>query len=322
MTSAVDRRGVILGAAGLALASRARAKSPPRLGVLRAYPPDDSYYPAFANALRALGHVDGTTIEILYRQVADAEALEVARALVASGVDILFAPNPHQAQAARQATRTIPIVVAAVGDAIGTGLAASLAQPGGNVTGLTALGSNLSGKRLGLIRDLLPDATRIAVLWNPGVPDKQVEWREIAPVAERLALDLVSVEVRTGADFDGALERIAAAGVQAVLALGEPLVSLHRGRVIRFAAAARLPTMFNWREAVQEGALISYGPDIADLYRRAAGYVDRILRGARPAVMPIEEPTRFDLSVNLGTARTFGITVPPSILALAESVLD
>jgi putative ABC transport system substrate-binding protein len=314
-------------AAVLVLASPAwvEAQQPkplPKIGVLRGAAPNDQLYPAFLNALRDLGYIDGKTVQIEYRQ-GDGERLgALAEELVRINVNVIFAPTPPQAQAARKITTTIPIVTAALGDPVRTGLAASLAHPGGNVTGLTALGSNLSGKRLELLKEIVPRLSRVAVLWNPAVPDKVVEWKEMEPIAKALKLELLSVEVRTPADFDGAFENIRRLHPQALIALGEPLLSTQRGRVIAFTNKSRVPAMFNWREAVEEGALIAYGPDISDLYRRAATYVDKILKGAKPGDLPIEEPARFDFVVNGRTAKMLGISLPNSILVRADKVIE
>ena len=316
----------MIGAGGFAtpLASFAQQqpKALPKIGVLRGAPSNDQLYPAFLNGLRELGYIDGKTVQIEYRHGDGEHLAEFAQELVRINVNVIFAPNPPQAQAVRKISTTIPIVTAALGDPIKTGLAASLAHPGGNVTGLTAMGSNLSGKRLELLKEMVPRLSRVAVLWNPTVPDKVVEWKEMEPVAKALKLELLSVEVRTPADFDGAFETIKRLHPQALIALGEPLMSTQRGRVIEFTNKARVPAIFNWREAVEEGALIAYGPDISDLYRRAAIYVDKILKGAKAGDLPIEEPARFDFVVNGKTAKMLGLTIPNTILVRADRVIE
>ena len=311
---------IVLGAAGIADAQQPKVL--PKIGVLRAPPASDRQFQAFLLGLRGLGYVEGENVLIEYRQ-GDGEGLgALAQDLVAKKVDVIFAPNPAQAQAARKATASIPIVVAVVGDPVRTGLAVSLARPGGNVTGLTSLGSNLSGKRLELLKEITPRLTRVAVFWNPTVPDKVVEWKEMEVPARAMKLDLLSAEVRSAADFDRAFESMKGMRPHGLIALGEPLVFGQRGRIIEFAAKARLPSVFNWREAVEEGALIAYGPDIADLYRRAAAYVDKILRGVKPGDLPIEQPVRFDFAVNLKTAKALGLTIPQSILLRADRVIE
>ena len=319
------RRFAISGAVLLAAPDIAHSqprKSTFAIGVLRAPPASDRLFLSFRLGLSELGYVEGKKVQIEYRQ-GDGDKLEaLAHDLVAQRVDVIFAPTPQHAQAARKATGSIPIIVAAVGDPVRTGLAASLARPGGNVTGLTALGSNLSGKRLELLKEIAPRLSRVAVLWNPTVPDKVVEWKEMEAPARAMKLELLSIEVRSAAEFERAFERMAVLKPEGLIALGEPLVFGQRGRIIEFAAKARLPTIFNWREAAEEGALIAYGPDIADLYRRAALYVDKILRGAKPGELPIEEPVRFDFLVNLKTAKSLGLTIPPSLLVRADRVIE
>ncbi|HUQ74580.1 MAG TPA: ABC transporter substrate-binding protein [Burkholderiales bacterium] len=318
------RRFALAAAALLAAGGRVGAQPAkiPRIGVLRTAPRGDRQFQGFLLGLRELGHVEGKTIAIDYRQGEAAKLDTLARDLVAQRVDLIFAPTPPDAQAAKRATDAIPIVIAVVGDVIGTGLAASLARPGGNVTGLTALGSNLSGKRLELLKEIKPGLSRVAVLWNPGIPDKVIEWKEIQGPANAMKLELLSVEVRSPQDFEPAFEALRGLRPDGLIALGEPLVFVQRRRIADFALQGRVATVFNWREAVEDGALIAYGPDIADLYRRAALYVDKILRGAKPGDLPIEEPTRFDFVVNLKTARALGLTIPQTLLARADKVIE
>jgi putative tryptophan/tyrosine transport system substrate-binding protein len=318
------RRFALAGAFSLVAggAVRAQPARPSRIGVLRTAPPGDRQFQGFLLGLRELGYVEGKTVAIDYRQGDTAKLDALARDLVAQRVDLIFAPTPQDAQAARRSTDSIPIVVAVVGDVIGTGLAASLARPGGNVTGLTALGSNLSGKRLELLKEIKPALSKVAVVWNPGVPDKVIEWKEIQPAARAMKLELLSVEVRAPQDFEHAFDNLRGLRPDGLIALGEPLVFVQRRRIVEFAAQARLPSMFNWREAAEDGALVAYGPDIADLYRRAAAYVDKILRGAKPGDLPIEEPVRFDFVVNLKTARALGLAIPPSLLLRADRVIE
>lgn len=311
---------------GLALAlGEAAAQQPravPRIGVLRQPPPSDPQYQAFLLGLRELGYIEGKTVLIDYRYGDLDRFPEFADDLVRSNANVIFAPNPQGAQAARKVTAVIPIVFAVVGDPVTAGLAASLARPGGNVTGLTALGSGLGGKRLSLLKEILPRLSRVAVLWNPAIPDKVIEWKEMQGPARAMKIELQSIEVRAPADFDQAFESARRVRAEALMALGEPLVFSQRGRVIEFTAQARLPAIFAWRETVEAGALISYGPDISDLYRRAATYVDKILRGAKPGDLPIEEPARFDFAVNLKTAKALGVTIPQSVLVRADRVIE
>jgi putative ABC transport system substrate-binding protein len=322
----ITRRGFIVVSGGLLFtlgeAGAQQAKTIPKIGVLRPPPPTDPQYQSFLLGLRELGYVEGKTVLIEYRYGESARFADMAEELVRLNVNVIFAPNPQGAQAARKATATIPIVTAVIGDPVKAGLAASLAHPGGNVTGLTALGSNLSGKRVELLKEIVPRLSRVAVLWNPAVPDKVIEWKEMEGPARALKIELLSVEVRAPAEFDQAFENAKRMRPEALIALGEPLVFSQMKRVIDFVTQARLPAICNWREWVEAGLLIAYGPDITDLYHRAAIYVDKILRGAKAGDLPIEEPARFDFAINLKTAKALGITIPNSILLRADKVIE
>jgi putative ABC transport system substrate-binding protein len=250
------------------------------------------------------------------------ELERLARELVQQRVAVIFAPNPLGALMARRATRSVPIVFAVVGDPVGNGLVASLARPGGNATGMSALGSELGGKRLELLKEIVPGLSRVAVIWNPSVPDKVLEWSQSEGPARALGIGLQSLEVGSSADFDGAFEAIRRDIAKAILVFGEPLTFANMSRIVAFGSAARLPTMFSWREAALEGSLIAYGPSITENYRRAAEYVAKILRGAKPADLPVEQPTKFELVVNLKTAKALGITIPQSILLRADEVIE
>ena len=322
----ITRRKIViaLGAGALApLASLAQQpKTLPKIGVLRQPPPTDHQYQAFLQGLRELGYVEGKHMLIDYRHGDATQLVEMAQDMVRSNVNVIFAPNPQGVQAARKATTTIPIVVAVIGDPIASGLAASLAHPGGNVTGLTALGSNLSGKRLELLKELVPRLTRVAVIWNPTIPDKVIEWKEMVAPARALKIELLSVEVHAATDFEQAIESVRRLRAEAIIGLPDPLVFANKGRIIEFATRARLPSIFAWSEAVEGGALIAYGPNIVDLYRRSATYIVKILKGAKPGDLPIEEPSRFDFAVNMKTAKALGVAVPNSILVRAEKIIE
>ncbi len=323
----IDRRAFIgtltggLLAAPLAAGAQ-QASRIPRIGVLRSGPPSDAGYQGFALGLKELGYVEGKNVVIEYRGGELTQLPVLATELVGLKVDVIFAPTPPAAMAARQATATIPIVFAVVGDPVRTGLVASLARPDGNVTGLTALGSDLGGKRLDLLKELSASLRRVAVLWNPSVPDKVIEWEQMQAPAHALGLQLESIEARTPGDVDGALKSVARARPEGVIILGEPLMYANRTRVAEFANANRIPAIFNWREAATAGGLISYGPNIADNNRRAATYVDKILKGAKPADLPVEQPTKFELVINLKTAKALGLTIPPSLLLRADEVIE
>jgi putative ABC transport system substrate-binding protein len=299
-----------------------RTSAVPKIGVIRTPPSSDAPYRAFLQGLGELGYVEGKTILIEYRWGEPRQYPEFARELIRANVDIIFAPNPQGIQAARQATSTIPIVFAVGGDPVRTGVAASLARPGGNATGLTALGSDLGGKRLELLKEIVPALSRVAVLWNPAVPDKQVELAQMEAPARKMGLQLQSAEARGPEEFERAFTSILNGRAQAMITLGEPLMYGHRALLLEFVAKNRMPAIFNWRDFVEAGALIGYGPSISDLYRRAATYVHKILKGAKPGELPIEEPKTFELVINLRTAKALGLTIPSSVLVRADHIIE
>jgi len=279
---------------------------------------------AFLAGLRNAGWIAGRNATIEYRHAAGdpARLSKLAHDLVALKVDVIVAAGTQAIQAARQATTTIPIVMAISSDPLGSGLVASLARPGGNVTGLTHLNIDVSGKRLQLLHEAVPGARRVAVLWNSGHPVKPREWQATGEAAQRLGVNLWSVEVKRATDLDRAFEAIAGEKIDALLVLEDPLLLAHRQRIAEFTLRRRLPSMFEPREFVEAGGLMSYGPIFADLYRRAAIYVDKILKGTKPADLPIEQPTRFELVINMKTAKALGLTIPPSVVLRADHVIE
>ena len=277
---------------------------------------------AFRQGLAELGYVEGGNVVIEWRF---AERSEDVPALAAELVRLpveLIVTQGGTVNAARDATAMIPIVVATSGDPVAQGLASSLAHPGGNITGLTTLAPTLGRKRLELLKDTAPEAARVAVLWNPGNAIKVLEFKQAQAAATALGLTLESLEVRGADDFDNAFDTATARRFDGLDVLSEGLISANIARILDFALGNRLPSVFEQGEFVAGGGLISYGPNTPDLWRRAAVYVDKILRGAKPADLPIEQPTRFDFAVNLKTARALGITVPPTVLAQATEVLQ
>jgi ABC-type uncharacterized transport system substrate-binding protein len=282
---------------------------------------------AFREGLGDLGYVEGQNIVIEYRSAEGRieRFADLARELVALKVELIVAGATPTARGARQATATLPIVAFAMGDPVGDGLVASLARPGGNVTGSTFLGPQLVPKRLELLKTLLPRASRIAVLWHPGAfSDRTMGemWKETEAAAQTLGVHLQRAEVRAAADIEGAFSRMAAERADAVLVFPSTLLFNERARLVAFAARHRLPAMFNAREFVERGGLIGYGASLADLIRRSAIYVDKILKGAKPADLPVEQPTKFELTVNLKTAKALGLTVPRSLLVRADHVIE
>jgi putative ABC transport system substrate-binding protein len=283
------------------------------------------YIEAFRQKLRDLGHVDGENIVIEYRwaEGQDDRLPNLATELVRLMPDIIVTTGTPSTLAAMQATKTIPIVMASAGDPVGAGLVASLARPGGNVTGFTILGPELEGKRLELLKQAVPELSRVAVLWNPSNPAivSYFETIKNAGRALRISLDPVA-EVRRADELDSAFFAIASARPHALAVLADRFLLAHRKQIVEFAAAKRLPGMYPYREYVDAGGLMSYAPSNIELFRGAATYVDKILKGAKPGDLPVQEPTKFELIVNLKNAKVIGIDVPTSVLLRADEVIE
>jgi putative ABC transport system substrate-binding protein len=249
----------------------------------------------------------------------------LASELVDLKPDVIIASNTVAARAAQQATTTIPIVVPVMGDPVSDGLVASLARPGGNITGLTFLGPQLVPKRLGLLKEAIPAMSRLAVLWHPGAYGERTMndmMSEAVAAAGSLGLSLQLVEVQSPDDFDRAFSRIATERAEALVVFPSSMLFTERRRIVELAARFELPLMSVSKEFVQIGGLMSYGPDITNFNRLGAAYVDKILRGAKPADLPVEQPTKFELAINLRTARALGLTLPPTLLARADEVIE
>jgi len=246
---------------------------------------------------------------------------DLAADLVRLKVDVIVTGSTPGARAAKQATTKIPIIAVVVGDPVGTGLVASLARPGGNLTGLSDITVDLSAKRLELLKEVAPTASRVAVLWNPTHPTNPLQLRETQVAAQALGLTLQPVVVGSSDELERAFAAMMRERASALLVLAETLTLLHRRRLADLAAKNRLPAMYPFREQAEAGGLMSYGPSIPDMYRRAAVYVDKILKGAKPADLPVEQPTRFELVINLKTAKALRLTIPPSVLIRAEEVI-
>ena len=299
-----------------------------RIGYLAANLAASPHLPeAFRQGLRDLGYVEGRNVVIEYR---DAEGKPerlpaLAAELVALKVDVIVAAGTPPALAAKQATRTLPIVFATAADPVGSGLVTSLARPGGNVTGLSILAPELVGKRLELLKQAVPGVSRVAVLWQPGDFGERTEKDMLkgADVAARaLGVRLQFVEARGPADFDRAFSDMTRARAGALTVLTSNMFLIERRRLVDLAAKNRLPAVYGGREFVDAGGLMSYGPNLADLFRRAATYVDKILKGAKPGDLPVEQPTKFELVINLKTAKALGLTIPPSLLLRADEVIE
>jgi putative tryptophan/tyrosine transport system substrate-binding protein len=314
------------GAAAWPLAARAQQPAKlPTIGFLGAATPsaDTLWTAAFAHRLRELGWIEGRNVAIEYRWAEGREErfAEVAAELVRLRVDVIVTYSTPSVIAAKKATSVIPIVFALTGDPVGNNLVASLARPGGNVTGLSVLGADLAGKRLELLREVVPGLRRLAIMGNVGNPFIVVELGEVQTAADTLGLEVVTLEIRRREDIVPAIEALKG-GADALYVASDPLINANRVRINILAVGARLPTIYLQRENVEAGGLMSYGPNFPDLFRHAAEYVDKILRGAKPADIPVEQPTKFDLVVNLVTAKVLGLTVPPTLLARADEVIE
>jgi putative ABC transport system substrate-binding protein len=291
------------------------------------FPEQRSVLDAFREGLRELGYVEGQNIVIEVREAAGAieRFPELARELVRLKVDVIVATNSLTGRAVRGATSTIPTVVPIMGDPVGDGLVASLARPGGNITGLTFIGPQLVPKRLELLKEALPGVSRVAGLWHPGAYGGRTQddmMKQAEAAARTLGLQLRLVAVRRPDELGRAFATIAGTRVEAVFGFPSPMLFTERRRIVELATKQRLPSMFQDRAFVELGGLLSYGADITALSRRGAMYVDKILKGARPADLPVELPTKFELVVNLRTAKALGLTIPPALLARADRVIE
>ncbi len=299
----------------------------PRIGVLHAGAPATSSHAAaaFDQGLREHGYVEGQSI-VVDRRYADAKPermSEIAGELVRLKVDMIVTSTDAGIAAVKQRTRTIPIVMINATDPVGTGFVASLARPGGNVTGLSTLSPELSAKRLELLKETVPGLSRVAIVWNPDMRGAVLDYKEAEAAARSLRIQLQSVEVSRAEDLDRAFSALAEGRAEALLVPPiNPSLFANRAQIASLAQKNRLPSMFGTREFVDAGGLLSYGPSIADGWRRAAAFVDKILKGAKPSDLPVEQPTTFDLVVNLKTAKALGLTIPPSLLQRAAHVIQ
>jgi putative ABC transport system substrate-binding protein len=318
----------LLGGAAAAWPLAAHAQQPARLptiGFLVAGTPSSHgrWAAALVQRLRELGWIEGRTIAIEYRWAEGSRerAAEIAAEFVRLKVDVIVTSATVVVIAAKQATSVIPIVFAAASDPVGTGLVASLARPGGNVTGLSLQFTDLAGKRLELLRTVLPDLRRLAILANASSPATALEVAEVQAMARTFGLEVAAPEVRQTEDIAPAFEALKGR-VEALYVVNDPLVDTNRVRINTLALAARLPTLHGDREHVAAGGLMSYGASFTDLFRRAGDLVDKILHGAKPADIPVEQSTKFDLVINLITAQALGLTIPPTLLARADEVIE
>jgi putative tryptophan/tyrosine transport system substrate-binding protein len=313
------------GAATVPLAARAQQPKLPTIGYLGATTAaaERSRTDAFVQRLHELGWVGGHTVDIEYRwgEGRNERLAEIAAEFIGRKVDVILSTGTGAALVSKQATATIPIVFALAGDPLGTGLVASLARPGGNVTGLSNQATDLAGKRLEILRELVPHFRRLAILVNAEYPGGTTERHEIQAAAGTLGLDAAPFEIRRAEDIAPIFETIKG-HVDALYVVGDTFMNRNRVRIAILAVAARLPTMYVHRDYVEAGGLISYGANIENLFRRAADYVDKILRGAKPGDLPVEQPIKFELVINLTTAKALGLEVPATVLARADEVIE
>jgi len=311
--------------AAIHLAHAQQAKKVPRIGFLGAASATSqaSRLDAFRQGLRDLGYVEGKSIIIEYR---DAEGKferlpKLAAELVGLKVDIIVTQGSPAAEAAKKTTSTIPIVMATGGDAVGSGLVASLARPGGNITGLSTLATDLAAKRLELLKEVVPKASLVAIPLNPANATNPLQLKEIKAAAPALGVILLSVEVKGADDLETAFTVIRKNRAGGIIVLSDPMFGTHRRRIAEFTVKSRLPAIYPGPEFVDAGGLMSYGNNFDDLFRRAATYVDKILKGAKPADLPVEQPKKFEFIINLKAANQISLTIPPNVLARADRVI-
>lgn len=299
-----------------------------RIGILQGLAASDTEWErrldAFKQRLRELGWIEGRNVAFEYR-FADAkpERLpELAVELIRANIDVLVTNAAQPIEAARKATSTVPIVMAAAGDAVGAGYVASLAHPGGNITGQTLVATDQSAKRLQLVKQIFPGISRVAVLWNGNASGHRLQLKEMELAAPTLGIMLQSLPNSNANDIDKGLAAAVQADAQIIVTMDDPLLQSQRGRIVEFAMKQRLPVMGEFRSTTDAGGLMSYGPNQVDMWRHAADYVDKILKGTKPADLPVEQPTKFEFVLNLKTAKVLGLTIPPGVLAIADEVIE
>jgi putative ABC transport system substrate-binding protein len=309
------------------ISARAQPVKPRRIGYLTTLGASastaESNLGAFREGLRALGYRDDD-LEIQARYAnGNLERLpHLAAELVGLAPEVILAASPPAATALKRATSTIPVVFAAVGDPVGLGLVASLAHPGGNVTGLSTVSQDIAAKWADLLKSAVPGMKRVGFLLNPTNPAYPIVLQRAQQGAQALRIELLAIDVRGSDELNGAFAAIAGEHIDALICWGDPLFLSEKNRIVEFAESHKLPAVYQFRDFVTVGGLMSYGPDLQDLYRRAAAYVDKILKGANPADLPVEQPTRFELVLNLKTAQGLGITLPQLLLARADEVIE
>jgi len=298
----------------------------PRIGYLSSLSPDAdaTRREGFRRGLEELGYREGQNITVEYRWAEGKldRLADLAAELVRLKVDVILAAGgDHTIRATKKATARIPIVMALGDDSVASGHVTSLARPGGNVTGLDTLTQDLAAKRLELLKELLPGIHRVAVLWNSAVPERAKELKNTELAARTLRIEIQSLGIRSPEDFDDKFQAMVKGRAEALVVTPDPITNTHRAKIIEFATTKRVPTMFALRLPVDDGGLVSYGTNFEAVFRRAATYVDKILKGAKPVDLPVERPTKFELVINLKTAKALGLTIPPSVLLRADQVI-
>jgi putative tryptophan/tyrosine transport system substrate-binding protein len=317
----------LLGGAAVAWPPAARAQQPRkvwRIGVLQPGAPPEPMLETIKDGLRDLGYMEGRDIvfEVRWAEGKHDRLAGLAAELVGLKVDVIHAFTTSPALAVRSATATIPIVFSAVGDPVGTGLVASLARPGGNATGLSAMATELSGKRLEILREIVPSISSVAMLWNDTNPSMVLRANETLDAAAKLGITVQSIGVHDLVGFETAFKAISDGGAAALLILADPFTRAHRKQIVDFAALRALPAIYEIREFVDTGGLICYGPSLLAMHRNVAGYLDKIFKGAKPSDLPVQQPTKFDLVVNMKVAKVLGLTIPQSVLIRADEVIE
>jgi putative tryptophan/tyrosine transport system substrate-binding protein len=314
------------GAVTWPLAARAQQRAVPVIGFL-GLQPASAFAPrieALRKALRDRGYVEGKNLLIDFEWADTVDQLpRLARRLVDSRVDLIFAPSSIWVEPARQATKTIPIVFANHADPVGTGHVESLAHPGGNITGLSMVFTEIVAKQLEILHEATPQATRIGVFWNPMTPTHEPAIKAVRAAAEILGVRLHEIPTRRVEDYEDAIPSVIRENVDSLLVMASPIMyGDNSSRLIQLTLKHRLPAMFGYKEHVQAGGLMSYAPDVLDLYRRSAVYIDKILKGTKPADLPVEQASKYEMTINLKTAKALGLTIPPMLLVRADEVIE
>ena len=314
-------------AAWPALAHGQQNRKPWRIGIPEDIPPSaatNRRFGAFRDGLKELGYAEGSNIVIDYRDAVESRdgLIALCKDMIASGADVIVAGSTNAALAAQIATKTVPIVMRAAADPVAVGLVESLARPGGNITGVTSLATDLSAKRLDVLKECLPQLQRVAVIWEPNSAAGRDSMQETERAARALRIDVEGFGVNRVDDFAGVFQSIATGRFDALDVLAGPIVTDNRARILAFSSQARIPDLYQERPFVEAGGLLSYGPNFERLFHRMAYYVDRILKGAKPADLPVERPTKFELFINLRTAKALGLTIPAGLLSIADRVIE